>query len=246
MAGCTGDRGAPECNAEQGAIVSGMGVPASVRLSDDQANAIVRVRLLSDAPDEFCTGVMLATDWVLSAAHCSIGVPAVVDFGPDANHPDASATTDSSTTHPDLDLALWHLDEGSGEPPFGFESLQGWTDAVDASWIGKDAELAGYGTTETGATGLRLFVSEKILRVDDTFITVDGAGRSGACAGDSGGPLLVANRAGKPLVAGILSVGSADCRGIDRYVRIDRAWHWLANQVPGLPGSAGAPPVGCD
>jgi hypothetical protein len=124
--------------------------------------------------------------------------------------------------------------------------LNAWTSVVDASWLGRDAELAGYGTTETDATGRRLFTSEKIVEVDDTFITVDGQGRSGACTGDSGGPLLVATNAGEPAVAGILSVGSADCRGIDRYVRVDRAWRWLNKHIPDLRARAGTQTVGCD
>jgi hypothetical protein len=243
VSGCGSDQSTPNCSTEQ-AIVSGTEVPASVHLSEGQANAIVRLRLLSDTPDEFCSGVMLANDWVLSAGHCSIAVAAVVDFGPDADR--ESAGTDSVTTHPDLDLALWHLAKENGGPVLEREYLQAWTYAVDASWIGRDAELGGYGTTETGATGRRLFVSEKIVDVDDTFITVDGVGLSGACAGDSGGPLLVATHSGEPAVAGILSVGSADCRGIDRYVRVDRAWRWLASQIPDLQVSAGAPHAGCD
>jgi hypothetical protein len=244
--GCGSDHGAPMCGAEQSAIVSGTETPASVQLSDEQANAIVRVRLGSDTDDEFCSGVMLAEDWVLSARHCSIGLPALVDFGPDAERPSASVRTASSITHPDLDLALFLLVDRDGEPPLDFESLQAWTSTVDTSWIGRDAELAGYGTTETEASGQRLFVSETIVQVDDTFITVDGAGRSGACTGDSGGPLLVATNAGEPAVAGILSTGSADCRGIDRYVRVDRVWHWLTRHIPELRASAGTPPVACD
>jgi hypothetical protein len=246
LVGCGGDHGTQKCSAEQAAIISGTEAPASVQLSDGQANAIVRLRLGTDAHDESCSGVMLAEDWVLSAGHCSLDSPAFVDFGPNADRPSASIRTGSSITHPDLDLALFPLVDRDGEPPLDVESLQAWTSTVDATWIGRDAELAGYGTTETDATGQRLFVSETIIEVDDTFITVDGAGRSGACAGDSGGPLLVATNAGEPAVAGVLSTGSADCRGIDRYVRVDRVRHWLASHIPDLRASAGAPPVACD
>jgi hypothetical protein len=149
-------------------------------------------------------------------------------------------------THPELDLALWRVVDRDGELPAHFEPLLAWTSAVDASFIGRDAELAGYGTTETDATGKRLFATERISDVDEAFITVDGAGRSGACSGDSGGPLLVTTQAGEPAVVGILSVGSADCRGIDRYVRVDRAWRWLSEQVPGIRASAGPLPVACN
>jgi secreted trypsin-like serine protease len=56
---------------------------------------------------------------------------------------------------------------------------------------------------------------------------VDGEGRTGACAGDSGGPLLVADSSGQARVAGVLDRGSADCLGLDLYTRIDALADWI-------------------
>jgi hypothetical protein len=232
--GCGSDVDAAECGVERSAIV--FGAETSTRLSNDQADAIVRLRLGTDADSEFCSGVMITPTWLLSAAHCSIGLPAFVDFGADANQPRHSARTDFSTLHPELDLSLWRVVRDT-EFDTEFEPLRAWAGAIDASLIGVAAELAGYGATEDDSSGKRLFVSEQISEVDSTYITVDGAGRSGACSGDSGGPLLVTTSTGEHAIAGILSTGSTDCRGIDLYVRLDRAWEWLSSQVPEVRSS---------
>ena len=49
--------------------------------------------------------------------------------------------------------------------------------------------------------------------------------------GDSGGPLLLRNRAGSPEVAGILSGGSASCVDRDEYTRLDNALRWIESVI---------------
>jgi hypothetical protein len=93
--------------------------------------------------------------------------------------------------------------------------------------IGMLATLVGYGLTEDDGLGVRLFVQEPIVEIDADFVTVDGDGRTGACVGDSGGPLLVRDEQGHHRIAGVLSAGSASCLGIDLYQRLEAVRDWL-------------------
>jgi hypothetical protein len=94
------------------------------------------------------------------------------------------------------------------------------------SHVGETAELLGYGATSSGSVGTLNSVHETIVGVGTTSIIVDGEGKSGACGGDSGGALVV-----EGLLAGVLTLGSPDCRGIDEYLRVDHMSDWLGRYL---------------
>jgi hypothetical protein len=98
---------------------------------------------------------------------------------------------------------------------------------------GASVELAGYGRTEDGTSGQLRFVVESVRTEQDGIITVDGGERSGACEGDSGGPLLARAAGGKLAVVGILSMGSVLCRGQDEYVSASQFGRWIADVAAG-------------
>lgn len=99
------------------------------------------------------------------------------------------------------------------------------------SWSGRLVQLAGFGTDVLSPPGPRRFLVETLKRVMEESLLVDGQGKSGACAGDSGGPLLMRARSGAPVVVGILSKGSPSCMGEDIYVRVDKVSSWLREHV---------------
>jgi secreted trypsin-like serine protease len=72
-----------------------------------------------------------------------------------------------------------------------------------------------------------------IVSLDATSLRVDGGGLTGACGGDSGGPLLARRQDGSFEVLGILSVGSRTCRGIDVHLRVDTQLRWLGQSGTG-------------
>lgn len=91
---------------------------------------------------------------------------------------------------------------------------------------GAAAELSGYGFSEWRDDRRLRFLVELVVEIDDQFIRVGGFGTSGACVGDSGGPLLVRAQDGTARVAGVMSKGSSTCVDRDTYVRVDRLGGW--------------------
>jgi hypothetical protein len=105
---------------------------------------------------------------------------------------------------------------------------------------GVAVELAGYGLREDQQADELRFLVESITSSTPENITVSGFGRSGACEGDSGGPLLMRSESGELIVVATLSRGSVLCTQTDIYSRVDpsevHAW------IESVTADAGAPP----
>jgi len=68
-------------------------------------------------------------------------------------------------------------------------------------------------------------------------LTDNGMGQSGACVGDSGGPLIIDGSSGQPEILGTLRRGEETCLGLDYYIRADRFGAWVVNCV-GSPAAS--------
>lgn len=187
---------------------------AVVALLSDDANARAQ---------ELCSGVRIAPALVLTAKHCAAKLGSGrVWFGPSLEDADFSVDIREFLIDEDedRDLAVAVLADSSRpvpyiSPAFDLEPLESSV-----------ATLAGYGLDEDGNIGARRFVQEPVVEMDDERLVVDGTGGSGACLGDSGGPLLMTGSRGE-YVVGILSVGSASCTKIDVYQRLTPVQGWL-------------------
>jgi hypothetical protein len=192
---------------------------------------------------QLCSGVLVGPDVVLTARHCLEGVELStlhVRFGVSLNFRRAGVSAESP--HPDLDLTLLRLtaEEVSsgtrdGPSPLPLASPMG------SSMAGRRVTLAGYGEAESGSGGELMFAVGTVRGVNDTVISTEGLGASGACEGDSGGPLL-AREAGGIVVLGLLTSGSPSCTGVDHFVRTDKLSAWLEAEgvKPPTASSCGA------
>ena len=143
--------------------------------------------------------------------------------------PEVVAVAEKVIKHDNLDLAVMAVAE---DPDVQFDAVPLGNGIIDISWVGRDVILGGFGTQGDGTSpGRRTFVEEPITALSADSIVVSGNGISGACEGDSGGPLLTKDSAGNAVLIGILASGSASCRGEDRFTRLDIVSDWLADNL---------------
>lgn len=221
---------------------------------------------IENSMGELCSGALIARDLVLTAAHCvtdsaSYRVTAVNRaFKPQrirvaalAIHPTFVAGT-TPRTQPGVDLAILRL-----ERPLGSDFLPLDPASARSINVGDEVTIAGFGVlTENSKRTARTLrqanlvslgpiqVANRVLIVADRQRLAETTG-AGACRGDSGGPILGANR-NSYLLYGIVSWssgamrtrGPSACGGLTAVTPIVEHLGWIQGAVRSLASYDGS------
>ena len=229
--------------------------------SPDSDDAVIKhtVALVDPTGEQFCTGTLVTSTWVVTAAHCLADYrddALYIAFGKVAKlghftreklrgaafakvHEDFNplALRLENPSFAPADIALVVLSEPA---PEGHEPVAVMR-AHNETYVGETLLLAGYGVT-SGFGGS----SGDLLKVETTLISKsadakefdfgESPGRS-ACRGDSGGPAFV-YRGNQLALLGVTSRGSYFCNNDGTYTDIRYYIDWIIET--GREGSAAA------
>jgi hypothetical protein len=208
------------------------------------------VGLIGADGQDYGSGVLIASQYVLTAGHCAVGL---ADTSGEFTVGDKTYHTDKVFLHPSFngdllgsdvanDLAIFRLDE----PVVGIAPLP--INRV-APHVGQTLTLVGFGGSGTGDTGgdgsygTKRVGTTPIDRVSSKLIrwNFDNNDESNTAPGDSGGPAFLTVN-GVQYIAGITSGGDSQTSGIGDHsfdTRVDAYATWIDAIVNSPP----PPPV---
>lgn len=203
-----------------------------------------------------CSGSVIASDIVLTAAHCvaeNPSHPAAVSqlhvvysthFPKSPNDPSVRSVSGyrvhpgwtGNIQQPDAhDIAVLRI---VGDMPVGYAPAE--LLARDARlYSGQEVLLAGFGVTSgTDQVGqsagiLREVPVNVIQEYGQTEVLVDASHSQGPCGGDSGGPAFVA-KSGHFYLWGVTSRGDATCSEVGVYTKISPYFNFIGQSIRSL------------
>ena len=219
-----------------------------VRKGDSRFISTVGILMVDDRTGKFtgvCTGTLIRSDIVLTAAHCVDSshqkINLIVYFGDtllDLSQFNSYRSAKLATVHEDYDLALIQV-IGEIPPGFGTISLLDDEHFLD---IGTELIVAGYGRNKSrgqgsgDGTGQLRNVKLKITDINSTELKSSNWSQS-ICMGDSGGPAYVKIK-DQLYLAGITlraySIGPFNCIYRSTFLRVDKLQSWIEQKMQAL------------